>query len=209
MRGFIIATGALVFLTHGVHAEPPRPPPVPSPAHANAIEIGPWIVFAFLGGYDGTAIGGRVAGGIVRDRLYLGVEAAAAKLSLTQLDQDSIAGIHGTIVRTGINLRWTWGRIGITPGFGLEGWLSGGIGAKWIGWNQGGRMTRADAQLGAGFAEVLGPGGRFRLEAGVVVAFSRGGSGGVPRCAGPCDEPTAPVRGDHEIVDHVALVAWW
>jgi hypothetical protein len=209
MRG-LIAGLTLVLVTRTAAAEPPRYVETKAPPLRGAIETGPWIVFANVAGYQGIAGGGRVAlGALVGERWYLSVEAAATRLSLTTYQHEAIPPIDGTLARTGVNVRWIWGRVRPQAEIAIEGWVAAGVGAKLYRWNAGGRLARVDTAIGVGFSERIGPGGRFAFDCGLLVDFAGGGGGGPPRCAGPCDEPTPPVRSDLEIVDHVAFTVWW
>ncbi|MCE9580199.1 MAG: hypothetical protein K8W52_44190 [Deltaproteobacteria bacterium] len=210
-RGALIAL--LVIGTAGAAAA--SPPPCcdydrePEVAHRGQYEIGPWISFLWLQGYNGVMFGGRFAAGIERGRWLFGGEAEVASVALTTLHGDALPNhIGGFAARAAATAKWTFARVGGRD-VRIDFWLLGGVGTKTIRWWGGGQLVRPDVEGGIGLSEVVGRRRRWSLEAGVIVIGGRGVSRGAPVCAGPCDEPTPPVSADIELIDHIAIGMRW
>jgi len=175
-------------------------------------EGGPWVVFVGVDGYRGVYLGARLAAGIRRGRLLFQGEADLGRAVLrTRHGRDLDQEIAGVVARAGGNVRWTYGRghLGRALPIEYDFWLQAGLGVHVVQWWAGGRMVRPDAQVGFGLSQVIGRSRRISLDSAVVFIADRGPAGGAPTCAGPCDEPTAPVHGEFDVVDHFAVTVRW
>jgi hypothetical protein len=110
--------------------------------------------------------------------------------------------------RAGATARWTYASVG-GGDFSVAFWLQGGAGVHAVQWDGGGRLVRADGEGGLGLTEWFGRRQRYGMDAGLLVAVGRGGGGGAPRCAGPCDEPTPTVHADVLLLEHLSFLALW
>jgi hypothetical protein len=157
-----------------------------------------------LGGYGvgslhGFAAGGHLDAGVRRDSLALIGEYEL--MSVGDDDDPAVAGdpVRGRMHRLGATLRYSAFDFGggYAPVRG-DIWLEGGAGEEWIGWNEGGRLSRRDLSLGFGFQATFKIGDEHPRYIGIYYAMrglvarapERKDAG--PTCAGPCDEPTLP-----------------
>ena len=207
--GVALATGA----GPAAACPPPVPSDPPAPRPRSELEVGPWFVFAGVDGFRGYYRGARLAVGHRWHRLLLQGEVDLGDAILRRLHGDNLPEpIRGFSARAGANLRWTFARahaFGRAP-IEYEFWLQGGVGAHLVQWWGGGRLARADGQVGLGLSQVLGSSGRLSLDSAVVIFFNGGRAAGAPTCAGPCDEPTPPIRGGEvDVVDHFAFTVRW
>lgn len=181
-----------------------------APAVAEPTQVGMCPRFSghFQDDFAGLAMGSGVEVWRPHGRWLVGGEAEIGRLWLNRHQHEDIPTIYGWTGRAGVNARYILGTANIAVDFGIQGWAQIGVGVHAIQWDRGGRLVRPDVAVGIGFSEVLGR--RFALDVGLVVAIGHTGDGpGVPTCAGPCDERTAPVREDVELIDHFAIRTTW
>ena len=212
MRGAAIAIviGALGARATA-HPPPPPPPPeeIPHDRDKPIVDVGPWWAGPIMEHYAGWALGARVAAWIPSDSLQYGLEAEVGRVWLTTYREEPLDdAIAGVIARGGANVRWTFGRAKWDD-LPIDFWVQAGAGVHVIQWTAGGRMVRPDGLIGFGVVEQFGTRRRIGMDAGVVMIFGRGSAAGMPTCAGPCDEPTPPVRGDVLVVDQTTLTVSW
>jgi hypothetical protein len=205
--GVALATGA------GPAAACPPPVPPDPQAPRSEVEVGPWFVFTDIDHFHGYYRGARLAVGHRWHGLLFQGEVDLGDAILKRLHGDDLPEpIRGFSARAGANLRWTFARahaFGHAP-IVYQFWLQGGVGAHLVQWWGGGRLARPDGQVGLGLSQVIGRSGRFSLDSAVVIFFSGGRAVGAPTCAGPCDEPTPPIRGGEvDVVDHFAFTVRW
>lgn len=211
MRGLAGSIVGIIVCARAAVAHPPPPPPEePTPARTMTVaEVGPWFAAEEVAHYSGLALGARLALGLRRDRMFYEVEGEGGSIWLTSRGDHALDHtIGGTIGRAGANARWTAGSIGGND-VSIDGWLEGGVGLHVIQWRDGGRLVRPDALVGVGLSERFGRTKSMSLDAGLLIVVGRGAGGGVPGCAGPCDEATPPVHVDLELIDHCAFTARW
>jgi hypothetical protein len=212
MRNAIVTFTLLGALASRAAAEPPPIPVEQGEPHKAAFDIGPWFPVYLVDHYSGIAIGARGAGWLKRGGWAFGVEGGVGRMWLThendQGTEDS-PSIRGYMGRVGANLRWQTRVLNGDDDFAIDLWLQGGAGVHAIQWDGGGRIVRPDGLVGFGVTERFGRHKRYGLDAGVTVVVGHGKGGGMPTCAGPCDEPTAPVHYDVEIIDQIAFTETW
>ena len=211
MRHALLTIVTITALAARAAAEPPPIPIERGEPHQAAFDFGPWIPAYVIDHYSGIGIGPRFAGWLRHRNWAFGVEGAAGRLWLThdvQHDTDVTPTIPGTIGRIGANARWQT-RVMDGSDLAIDLWLQGGAGVHAIQWDGGGRVVRPDGLVGFGVSERFGRLKRYAFDAGVIVVIGRGRGGGLPTCAGPCDEPTPPVHDDVLIIDQMAFTETW
>lgn len=212
MRGLAGAIVGIIVGARAAGAHPPPPPPEePKPARTMVVaEVGPWFAAEEVSHYGGFMLGARFAVGVRHDRMFYELEAEGGSVWLRDNHgPDDGPSIGGVVGRAGANARWTAGVITSGNDVSIEGWLEGGVGLHVIQWNGGGRLVRPDVLTGAGISERFGRTKSMSFDAGLLIVVGRGPSGGLPTCAGPCDEATPPVRVDLELIDLCAFTARW
>lgn len=209
MRAVAGTIVAIIVCARTAAAHPPRPPAPPPPPHT-MVEVGPWFGAELVDHYGGLGLGTHAAIGRVRGRMTYDLDVAVVSLRLLHhRDQDLDPTIDGLLGRVGANARWIFGSVDVRDVLTIEGWLQAGVGVHAIQWRDGGRMVRPDVLGGVGFSERFGRAKRLSLDVGLLIALGRGRTIGAPTCAGPCDEPTPPVRGDTVVIDQIALSVRW
>jgi hypothetical protein len=209
VRGIRVSIVAVVMAASAnALAHPPPPPPVDPPIRHSA-DIGWTFGGLFAGGYAGLFTAPRATVWLRRGSLRYGVEGTLGRVWLTMLDGTELhPTIPGTYARTGGDVRWTFADID-GQAIAFDVWMQASAGVHVVQWDRGGRMVRPDGLVGLGFTERIGRRHRYGLDVGLSWGMGRGGSGGVARCAGPCDEPTPPVHADFELVEQVDFTADW
>jgi hypothetical protein len=213
MRNAIVTFTLVAGLAARAAAEPPPIPHDEGEPHRGVLDVGPWVPIYMIGHYSGVAPGVRAAGWLRRGAWAFGVEGAGGRLfadhNNTDGTPDPLPSIHGYLGRIGANARWQ-ARVMDDSELAIDLWLQGGAGVHAVAWDLGGRLVRPDGQVGLGVTERIGRRRKYSVDVGVILVVGPGRSGGTPTCAGPCDEPTPPVRGgDFEVMDHIAFTESW
>jgi hypothetical protein len=212
MRGIWISIAAMMMMASASALAHPPPPP-PEPPHPGGerytADVGWWFAAVFVDGYAGLTTTPRASAWLRRGSMRYGIEGELGRVWLTYRDGMPLdADIAGSIARAAVDARWTFANAG-GGDFSVDFWLEGGAGAHAIQWDGGGRLTRTEGHVSIGLTERFGRRQRYGMDVGVGFAIGRGGSGGAPTCAGPCDEPTPPVHGDGLLVEHASFMADW
>src|SRR5579862_717745 len=152
-----------------------------------------------VGPIDGFAGGMYAEGGIKRDRLMLLGEYDLLSVGQTPAADDPNAPanpVRGYMNRFGLDARYSIARFG-GGDIPIRGdiWLTGGLGAEVIQWYEGGKLHRADAEIGLGAQASFRYGseghpkfiGFFYAVRAFIAKAPPSKNDNIPVCAGPCD----------------------